>query len=142
MIPWCRIYNGKLAIFIWSIMWSMFFYFKLSKSILKWKINNISVIFAQINKNWSLHAIQISFYFITIHTGCPKKHGNSVTNSISSLLWISIIIPNFKSHSIIMSVLCRVYFMKRARDCKDIVSARWTVKTDKITLSTAIFLFY
>ena len=22
----------------------------------------------------------------TYHTGCPKKHGNSVTNSISSLL--------------------------------------------------------
>ena len=33
-----------------------------------------------------------------LHTGCPKKHGNSVTNSISSLLWISIVIPNFKSH--------------------------------------------
>ena len=31
-------------------------------------------------------------------TGCPKKHGISVTNSISSLLWISIVIPNFKSH--------------------------------------------
>ena len=75
-------------------------------------------------------------------TGWPKKHGNSVTNLISSLLCISIVIPNFKSHSIIMSVLCRVYFMKRVRDCKDIVSARWTVKTDKITLSTAIFLFY
>ena len=47
--------------------------------------------------------------------GVPKKHGNSVTNSISSLLWISILIPNFNSHNIIMS-------------------ARWTVKTDKFTL--------
>ena len=28
--------------------------------------------------------------------GVPKKHGNSVTNSILSLLWISIVIPNFK----------------------------------------------
>ena len=35
--------------------------------------------------------------------GVPKKHGNSVTNSISSLLLISIVIPNFKSHNIIMS---------------------------------------
>ena len=30
-------------------------------------------------------------------TGCPKKHGNSVTNSISSLLWVSIVIPHFKN---------------------------------------------
>ena len=33
----------------------------------------------------------------------PKKHRNSVTNSISPLLWISILIPNFKSHNIILS---------------------------------------
>ena len=51
-------------------------------------------------------------------SGCPKKHGNSVTNWISSLLWISIVIPNFKSHSIIMSA--RGYFMKRVKDCKDV----------------------
>ena len=49
---------------------------------------------------------------------CPNKHGNSVTNSISSLLRISIEIPNFKSHNIIMSA--RVYFMKRVKDCKDV----------------------
>ena len=61
-------------------------------------------------------------------TGCPKKHGNSVTNSISSFLWISIVIPNFKSHNIIMSAT--VYFMQR---CVYNVSARWTVKTDKFT---------
>ena len=42
-------------------------------------------------------------------TGCPKKYGNSVTNLISSLLWISIVMPNFKTHNIIMSA--RVYFM-------------------------------
>ena len=46
-----------------------------------------------------------------------KKHGNSVANSLSSLLWISIVIPNFKSHKIIMSAI--VYFMKRVKDCKD-----------------------
>ena len=51
-------------------------------------------------------------------TGCPKKHGNSVTNWISSLLWISIVIPNFKSHNIIMSAT--VYFKKRVKDCKDV----------------------
>jgi len=44
-----------------------------------------------------------------------QKHGNSVTNSISSLLWISIVIPNFKSQNIVMSA--RVYFMKRVKDC-------------------------
>ena len=43
---------------------------------------------------WIVHA--------TLYTGCPKKHGNSVTNLISSLLWISIVIPIFLSHNIIM----------------------------------------
>ena len=45
------------------------------------------------------------------YTGCPNKHGNSVTNSISSLFRISIVIPNFKSNGIIIFIL--VYFMKR-----------------------------
>ena len=62
-----------------------------------------------------------------------QKHGNSVTNSILTLLWTSIVIPNFKGHNIIMSA--RVYFLKRVKDCKDVsISARWTVKTDKFTL--------
>ena len=42
-------------------------------------------------------------------TGCPNKHGNLVTNWISSLLWI--VIPNFKSHNLIMSA--GVYLWKR-----------------------------
>ena len=46
-------------------------------------------------------------------------------------VWISIVIPNFKTNNIIMSAW--VYFMKRVKDCKD-VSARWTVTTDKFTL--------
>ena len=41
-----------------------------------------------------------------------------MTNSILSLLLISIEIPNFKSHNIIMSA--RVYFMKRVKDYKDV----------------------
>ena len=74
----------------------------------------------------------------------PKKHGNSVTNSISSLLWISIAIPNFKSHNIIMSA--RVYFMKRVNDCKDVSimspqDEKWR-RTSLFCLYTAIFLFY
>ena len=52
------------------------------------------------------------------HKRCPNKHGNSVTNSISSLLCISIVIPDFKSHNIIMSA--RVYFMKTVNGCKDV----------------------
>ena len=52
------------------------------------------------------------------HTGCPNKHGKSVSNSISSLLWISIVIHDFKSHNIIMSA--RVYFMKTVNGCKDV----------------------
>ena len=57
----------------------------------------------------------IQFLYVT---RCPKKHGNSVTNSISSLLWISIVIPNFKSQNIVMSA--RVYFKKRLKHCKDV----------------------
>ena len=41
-----------------------------------------------------------------------------MTNWISSLLCISIVIPNFRSHNSIMSA--RVYFMKRVKDCKDV----------------------
>ena len=51
-------------------------------------------------------------------TGCLNKHGNSVTNSISSLIWVSIVIHNFKSHNIIMSA--RVYLMKTVNGCKDV----------------------
>ena len=51
-------------------------------------------------------------------TRCPNKHGNSVTNSISSLLWISIVIPDFKRHNIIVSA--RVYFIKTVNVCKDV----------------------
>ena len=46
-------------------------------------------------------------------------------------------VPNFKSHNIIMSA--RVYFIKRVKDNKYVsiynISARWTVKTDRFTLS-------
>ena len=77
-------------------------------------------------------------------TGCPKKHGNSETNSISSLLWISVVIPNFKTHNIIMSA--RVYFMKRVKDCKDVSimslqDEQWR-RTSLLCLYTVIFLFY
>ena len=51
-------------------------------------------------------------------TGCHNKHGNSVTSSISSLLWISIVIPDLKSHNIVMSAW--VYFMKTVNGCKDV----------------------
>ena len=56
-------------------------------------------------------------YFFIIQ-GVPKKHGNTVMNWISSLLWISVVIPYFKRHNIIMSA--RIYFMKRVKDCKDV----------------------
>ena len=40
-----------------------------------------------------------------------------MTNSISSLLLISIVMPNFKTHNIMSA---RVYFIKRVKDCKDV----------------------
>ena len=78
---------------------------------------------------------RLQFYIYRYGTGCSIKHGNSVTNSRSSLLWISIVRPDFKSPNIIMSA--RVYFIKMIKDFKYVshVSARWTVqKTDKFTL--------
>ena len=41
-----------------------------------------------------------------------------MTNSISSLLWISSVMPSFKSHNILMSA--RVYFMKTVNGFKDV----------------------
>jgi len=63
-------------------------------------------------------------------TGCPKKHGNSVTN--------------LKSHNIIISA--RVYFMKRVEDCKDVSlmspqDEQWK-RTSLLCLHTTIFFFY
>ena len=37
---------------------------------------------------------------------------------MTNLVRISIVIPNFISHNIIMSA--RVYFLKRVKDCKDV----------------------
>ena len=47
--------------------------------------------------------IGLNIVYSLRHIGCPNKHGNSVTNSISSLLCISIVLPDFKSHNIIIA---------------------------------------
>ena len=62
-----------------------------------------------------------------------KKHGNWVKKSISSLFEIGIVIPDFKSHGLIMSH--RVIYMKTVKAvwCVCNVSVRWTVKTGKFT---------
>ena len=75
-------------------------------------------------------------------TGCPKKQFSDEFDIV--FLWISIVLPNFKSRNIIMSV--RVYFMKRVKDCKDVSLMslqyeQWRL-TSLLCLYTAIFLFY
>ena len=82
-----------------------------------------------------------TFILLYFYTAFPKKLGNSVTNSISSLLWISIVIPNFKSHDIIMSA--RVYFIKRVKGVSimSLQDEQWR-RTSLLCLYTAIFLFY
>ena len=77
-------------------------------------------------------------------TGCPNKHGNSVTNSTSSLLWISIAIHGIISHNIIMSA--RVYFMKTVKCRKDVIimflqDEQWR-RTSVLCFYTVILLFY
>ena len=56
---------------------------------------------------------------------------------------LAFVIPNFKSHNIIMSA--RVYFMKRVKDYKDVSvmspQEQW-IRTSLLCLYTAIFLFY
>ena len=69
-----------------------------------------------------------------------QKNGNSVTNSKSSLLWISIVIPNFKTHNIIRSA--RVYFMNTVNGCKDVSIMYPQDNQWRHCLYTAIFLFY
>ena len=56
-------------------------------------------------------------------------------------VWISIVIPNFKNHNIIMSA--RVYFMKTVNGCKDVSimspqDEQWR-RTSLLCLYTAIF---
>ena len=97
----------------------------------------------------SINFYQIDSYIRLLKFHCTyrvsNKHGNWVTNSRSSLWRISIGIPDFKSPNI--NMYARVYFMKTVNGFKDVsilcpASARWTVKTDKFTLYTVIFLFY
>ena len=59
------------------------------------------------NKKESLKTVKLGIF--NELQGVPISMGIQWTNSISSLLWISIVIPNFKSHNITMSA--RVYFM-------------------------------
>ena len=66
---------------------------------------------------------------------------------MSSLLWISIVIPNFKRNDISAGARLNegwdLYFMKRVKDCKDVsinFSARWTVKTDKFVYCNFLVL--
>ena len=57
--------------------------------------------------------IIIVFKMINIDTGCPKKHGNSVTNSRSPfqiILWFSIVIPT-ENAVICKSFVCYVYIL-------------------------------
>jgi len=111
--------------------------------ILRRHYRHICTVFNPSNKiNSSRHnnimTFEIRYYRVS------QKHGNSVTNSISSLLCISIVIPIFKSHNIF--IFARVYFMKRVKDCKDVFimspqDEQWR-RTSLFCLYTAIFFFY
>ena len=108
-----------------------------------------SIEFSHLRINWNLrwfrhHWIQRRYFHIFIHTGCaknwPNKHENSVTNSISSFIWSGIVIPDFKSHNIIISA--RVYFMKTVNGCKTVSltslhDEQWR-RTSLLCLYTAI----
>jgi len=65
-------------------------------------------------------------------TGFPNKQGNSVTNSRSSLLRISIVILDFKSHNLIMSA--RAYFMKTVHGCNNLSVSLQDVQCRRVYL--------
>ena len=70
---------------------------------------NSSLIFINLKEE----EIKISTNIKYQYTGCPNKHGNSVTNSISSfkiILWFSIVIPTEKA-VICKSFVCYVYIL-------------------------------
>ena len=60
--------------------------------------------------------VRWKYYMFALYlhdTGCTKKHGNSVTNSISSfqiILWFSIVIPTGKA-VICKSFVCYVHIL-------------------------------
>ena len=94
--------------------------------------------------------LQISLYSrviaaeMSLVQDVPKNMGIQWRIWKSSLLWISIVIPNFKSHNIIMSA--RVYLMKRVKDCKDVSimslqDEQW-IRTSLLCLYLVIFLFF
>ena len=89
----------------------------------------------------TMHMVNRHLFFYTV---CPNKHWNWVTNSRSSLLRISIVIPDLKD--IILLCLLRVYLMKTVNGCKDvfIMSSQDEQGRRKSLpcLCTAIILFY
>ena len=70
------------------------------------KLNYISYFFL------NLFQLKINHLYYRV----SQKHGNSVTNSISSLLWISIVMPNFKSHICLLEFILKIM----VKDCKDV----------------------
>ena len=82
------------------------------------------------------HRIDFTVNLTYINTGCPNKHGNSVTNSISSfqiILWFSIVIPTEKA--VWKSFGCYVHilfvYILTAYGCK----IRKLQYTDRVNLS-------
>ena len=59
-----------------------------------------------------LWAIQTAWIFRV-----SQKTWEFRTNSISSLLWVRIVLPNLKSHNIMSA---RIYFLKTVKDCEDV----------------------
>ena len=96
-------FSQKLSIMILKNMWTNSWI--ITKS---WIQSTISSFHGIFSLNYTLMVLVCEIYWtssfsatsvirnLSQSTGCPKKHRNSVTNWISSLLWISVVIPNFK----------------------------------------------
>ena len=62
-----------------------------------------------------------------------------MTNLRSSLLRISIVIPDFKSHNFIMSA--RVYFVKTVNGCKDVSKGLCKMNSEDDQLFTLLVYY-
>ena len=135
-LPLCRIFWPFVVwpfvvwpCVVWLFVGKSNFYQLNLKQIEEFKgsMTNLKLIFFLINvlmTPWTNNIIKVLWYqrklLVTkqswiqrYSTGCPKKHGNSVTNSISSfqiILWFSIMIPTEKA-VICKSFVCYVHIL-------------------------------
>ena len=101
-------------------------------------VSDLSIlIYHKNNFCWEYFMFYIFILFMH-YTGCPKKHGNSVTNSISSfqiILWFSIVIPTEKA-VICKSFDCYFHILFVYYDCTRLYAVYKQIKLVRLHCSS------